>query len=197
MTPCRWARSSRRFKYHSTSETSGTARPTTRHYTPEDEASATSPWGCQVSPRLFYHSRKHIRPVFRFLYRHQPWNFTLVFSSLSQNSLYILTLPSPIFSFFLFKSWSRNVNISKSLPAICPTILIQWPFYLPWFRRMVTDRLTSEGPGLIPDRSMWHLRWTTWRWGMFFVKYFAFVLSLPFHQCSILMFSVPGTNVWF
>ena len=60
VTPCRWARSSRRFKYHSTSETSGTARPTTRRHTPEDEAWVTSPWGCQISPRLFYHSPKHI-----------------------------------------------------------------------------------------------------------------------------------------
>ena len=63
VTPCRWARSSGRFKYHSTSEASRTTRPTTRRHMSEDEVPATSLWDCQVSPRLFYHFRKQIHRV--------------------------------------------------------------------------------------------------------------------------------------
>jgi len=44
-----------------------------------------------------------------------------------------------------------------------------------------------RGPDLLLGLSVWHLWWTYWQWDRVFFGYLSVLLSLLFHQCSMLI----------
>jgi len=52
----------------------------------------------------------------------------------------------------------------------------------------VSRRPLEAGSGSNPEQPTWDLLRTDWQWHGVFSEYFAFPLSVSFHQCSIFMF---------